>query len=298
MLTYRRTSIMESTAQTLVNTVNCVGVMGKGLAKAFKEREPDMFRAYKKICDGHLLEPGKLWLWRGVNSWVLNFPTKNHWRQPAKLEWIELGLQKFVAEYTMRGIREISFPRLGCGNGGLHWDEVRPVMEHYLKDVSIPVYIHDHTRDIGLPEHLEFIAQQLKQEHVQAVTFEGFLSAIKRMTEIGGNNLVELGSERPFQAHVDGEGNLSIEIDQSDMRLDPEDLRGIWMSFLGGVVTHEKAGWSRHESGGPILSMLSVLPMARPIEIERLNRKPETAVEFRPTSSVTPLIEHSQLSWV
>ena len=109
MLIYRRTSILESPAQTLVNTVNCVGVMGKGLAHAFKEREPDMFKAYKRICDQKALVPGKLWLWRGSGSWVLNFPTKVHWRNPSRLEWIEEGLAKFVAAFMEQGITEISF---------------------------------------------------------------------------------------------------------------------------------------------------------------------------------------------
>src|SRR6185369_4326034 len=129
MLIYRRTSILQSSAQTLVNTVNCVGVMGKGLAHAFKEREPSMFAAYKRICDEHRLEPGKLWLWRGSANWGLNFPTKVHWRNPSKLEWIEAGLEKFVAAYEAQGITEVSFPKLGCGNGNLDWEEVRPVME-------------------------------------------------------------------------------------------------------------------------------------------------------------------------
>ena len=124
MLTYRRTSLLESTAQTLVNTVNCVGVMGKGIALEFKKRQPDMFDAYKRICDKKLLTPGKLWLWRGNEHLTLNFPTKIHWRNPSKLEWIESGLRKFVENYKALGISEISFPRLGCGNGGLDWDDV------------------------------------------------------------------------------------------------------------------------------------------------------------------------------
>src|SRR5688572_4179635 len=110
MLIYRRTSLLESSAQTLVNTVNCVGVMGKGIAKEFKERDPAMFRAYKKICDDHLLEPGKLWLWHGADYWTLNFPTKIHWRNPSRIEWIEAGLRKFVSGYEKLGIRDISFP--------------------------------------------------------------------------------------------------------------------------------------------------------------------------------------------
>jgi O-acetyl-ADP-ribose deacetylase (regulator of RNase III) len=225
---------LESTAQTLVNTVNCVGVMGKGIAKEFKQRDPAMFQAYKKICDDKLLEPGKLWLWQGARGWVLNFPTKIHWRNPSKIEWIEAGLRKFVATYSDRGIREISFPRLGCGNGGLEWDDVKPLIEQYLNDLSIPVYIHDFMLDIGVPEHLEDISRRRREEGADADTFESFLAAIRRITEIGGD-LVELEGEKQFRASMDVEGNLDIETDVLGLRLEREDLRGVWLSLSNGL---------------------------------------------------------------
>ena len=124
MIIYHRTSLLKSTSQTVVNTVNCVGVMGKGLAAAFKKQYPEMFERYKNICDQKLLDVGKLWLWKGPDQWVLNFPTKKHWRSPSQIEWIEAGLQKFVDHYERQGIKEIAFPKLGCGNGNLDWDIV------------------------------------------------------------------------------------------------------------------------------------------------------------------------------
>jgi O-acetyl-ADP-ribose deacetylase (regulator of RNase III) len=142
MLIYRQTHLLESDAQTLVNPINCVGVMGKGLARAFKEREPEMFATYKRICEQKLLAPDKLWLWYGAASLILNFPTKQHWRNPSKLEWIEAGLEEFVRRYQELGIIEISFPQLGCGNGGLRWDDVRPLMEKHLGSLPIQIYIH------------------------------------------------------------------------------------------------------------------------------------------------------------
>lgn len=105
MLMYLRTSLLESNAQTVVNTVNCVGVMGKGIAAAFKQRYPDMFRSYRKLCNEKKLAPGKLWLWQNEAQWVLNFPTKNHWRNGSRLEWIEAGLERFVQEHEKRGDR-------------------------------------------------------------------------------------------------------------------------------------------------------------------------------------------------
>src|SRR5690606_34022385 len=131
---------------------------------------------YKRICDEGLLEPGKWWLWQGSDQWVLNFPTKKQWRSPSRLEWMEMGLEKFVANYQVRGITEIAFPRLGCGNGGLDWNDVKPLMESYLSPLPIPVYIHDFEVNIGLPEHLERLAEQVKPRlsDAQLGAFESF----------------------------------------------------------------------------------------------------------------------------
>lgn len=89
-----------------------------------------------------MLEPGKLYLWRKSEKWILLFPTKVHWRNPSKLEYIELGLKKFVDNWKKLGINSIAFPRLGCGNDNLNWNDVRPLMEKYLKDLPIDVYIY------------------------------------------------------------------------------------------------------------------------------------------------------------
>ena len=164
MLTYHRTSLLTSKAQTLVNTVNTHGVMGKGLAEQFKFRYPSMFEQYKRICSEGLLDIGKLWLWKGSEQWVLNFPTKRHWRYPSKMEFIERGLQKFVAEYDNRGIREIAFPRLGCGNGGLDWPDVRDLMERYLEPLPIKIYIHDYSVDLPSPEHLRSVQDSRRSQ--------------------------------------------------------------------------------------------------------------------------------------
>lgn len=283
MLIYRRTSILESSAQTVVNTVNCVGVMGKGLAHAYKEREPRMFAAYKRLCEQGLLQPGKLWLWRGRDNWVLNFPTKIHWRNPAKLEWIEAGLQKFVLAYEAQGIHEVSFPRLGCGNGGLDWEEVRPLMERYLAPLPIPVYIHDYTVDIGLPEHLETVAQTLRNEEGAEATFDSFLTALRRAIDLTGNNFVEIESSQPFEAEMIDMDDLRIRTEACSWTFEHEDLRGVWVSLQKGLVTKEKAGWSVQGGGRPLLSVLSVLPHVRPVQIQRSQRKePEIAVELTP----------------
>lgn len=133
----------SSPAQTLVNTVNTVGVMGKGIALEFKKRYLAMYEQYKKYCDDGSLTIGKLMLWRDEpDHWLLMFPTKTTWRKPSDLSYIEAGLKKFTDTYTDKGITSAAFPRLGCGNGGLNWEDVKPLMEKYLGPLSIPCYVY------------------------------------------------------------------------------------------------------------------------------------------------------------
>ena len=154
MIHYVRGDLFESPAQTLVNTVNTVGVMGKGIAKRFKTIFPDMFREYQMLCENDDLNVGQLYLYNGDHKNVLNFPTKKHWRNPSQVEWIEDGLRTFLGMYERSGISSISFPPLGCGNGGLDFaEEVRPVMEKYLSDANIPVFIHLYDKNESPPEH-------------------------------------------------------------------------------------------------------------------------------------------------
>src|SRR5208337_921933 len=145
------------------------------------------------------LEPGKLWLWKAPTQWVLNFPTKRHWRHPSRLEWIEAGLTKFVAEYERRGITEISFPRLGCGNGGLQWDAVRPIMERYLAELPITIYVHDHEVNIGRPEHLEASPARPAPTQIDR-SFEEFISALRNAVEERVGRFCMLDSRREFKA--------------------------------------------------------------------------------------------------
>lgn len=137
MITYKTGDIFSSSCDILVNPVNCVGVMGKGLALSFKKRDPEMFISYKEFCDQNLILPGILYL----KNNVLNFPTKKHWRDPSTLKYIELGLDKFIKSFEIKNIRSIAFPRLGCDNGGLVWSDVEPLMLKYLENLNIDIEI-------------------------------------------------------------------------------------------------------------------------------------------------------------
>lgn len=154
MLTYVVGDLFRSPAQVLVNTVNTVGVMGKGIAKTFKKVYPEMFEQYRDYCETGKLTVGKLWLYKTPNKWILNFPTKTTWRKPSELSYIKLGLETFVRSYAERGITSIAFPALGCGNGELNWEhQVRPVMEKYLKPLRIDVFIYLYRKSAAAPEH-------------------------------------------------------------------------------------------------------------------------------------------------
>lgn len=300
MLTYRRTSVLDSPAQTLVNTVNCVGVMGKGIAKAFKDRYPAMFIAYKRICDQNLLQPGKLWLWQGPDHSVLNFPTKMHWRAPSQIEWIDMGLQKFVASYESRGISSISFPRLGCGNGGLDWNEVRPLMERYLEPLPIDIYIHDYEQPIGLPEHLEDVARRVGAPPQPLLVFEDFLAQIGQVIDVADGHFQDLSTGQPFTASLD-DNALHLRAESISAALELDDLRGVWLSLLSGLVTTREAGWSDMHSGPMVLSLISLLPQVRALEIHRSRRADaEIALELKrlPTTTVSPPRgEQQEMSW-
>lgn len=155
MITYVDFSLFDSPAKVLVNTVNTVGVMGKGIAKEFKGIYPEMFTEYQQLCERGLLDIGDLWVYKTPHKWVLNFPTKKHWRSPSKPEYLEAGLQKFSQVYQEARITSISFPQLGCGNGELDWKtESKPLMEKYLKGLPIEIFIHVASSRTGFkPEH-------------------------------------------------------------------------------------------------------------------------------------------------
>ena len=153
-----RGDLFESNAQTLVNTVNCVGVMGKGVALQFKKRFPDMFAEYARRCRDGEVQLGEPYLWTPlVPPWVLNFPTKDHWRSVAKLQDIVDGLDYLREHYEGWGIESMAVPPLGCGEGQLDWHVVGPVLVRKLSEFNIDVELYaplDATeRDVG-PELL------------------------------------------------------------------------------------------------------------------------------------------------
>ena len=135
--------MFESRAQTLVNTVNCVGVMGKGVAAAFRKRFPAMYMDYVARCDRHEVQLGRPYLYSEPDPpHVLNFPTKQHWRAVSRLSDIVEGLDYLEEHYEAWGITSLAVPPLGCGNGGLEWRVVGPTLYQHLAQLQIPVELY------------------------------------------------------------------------------------------------------------------------------------------------------------
>jgi len=149
MIERTRGNLLEADAEALVNTVNTVGVMGKGIALQFKKAFPENFKAYRKACDAKELQPGTMLVVEsreltGNPRFIINFPTKRHWRGKSKMEDIESGLAALVEEIQNRGIQSVAVPPLGCGNGGLCWSDVLPRIESAFAELpGIRVLVYD-----------------------------------------------------------------------------------------------------------------------------------------------------------
>ena len=245
MITYVKGDLFESPAKVLVNTVNTVGVMGKGIAKTFKEVYPEMFREYQGYCRDGSLTVGKLWLYKTPHKWILNFPTKQHWRGKSRLEYIEAGLQKFAATYDRKLLLQVSFPMLGCGNGELDWDDVRPLMEQYLRPLPIDVYIHlyQQSKDF-VPEYRDVEAmKQWLQSEPRYLPFEEFL---EDLYSISGSGHSFTSVDEGLSFTVDADKNcqrLEFSTADCDFEFNRCDLEAIWESLrhVGMYTRHDFA---------------------------------------------------------
>lgn len=137
-------NIFTTKCQTIVNTVNCVGVMGAGIALECRLRYPVMYQKYSDLCKDEKINIGTLWIYKATERWILNFPTKQHWKYPTKEEYLHTGLRKFMATYEARGIESIAFPVLGAQNGGLEAAHSIEIMKSYLHHCSITVEIYEY----------------------------------------------------------------------------------------------------------------------------------------------------------
>lgn len=144
MIEYRTGDLLESGADILVNTVNCNGVMGKGIALQFKKKFPNMFVQYKDDCKMGKLEPGGIYVYHDQEQHIINFATKKNWWEPSEYKWIDDGLSNlkwFLDDYGKE--LSISIPALGCANGGLDWAIVKPMIQDSLGNLPHRLYIYE-----------------------------------------------------------------------------------------------------------------------------------------------------------
>ncbi len=213
MITYTQGNLIASDAEALVNTVNTVGVMGKGIALMFKEAFPDNYRAYQEACARGEVRVGRVFVVERQRltgpRWIINFPTKKHWRNPSKLEWVREGLKDLRRVISQHGIRSIAIPPLGAGNGGLDWAEVRPVIAAELADLDVAVTVYEPTsayQNVAKKEGVE------KPTPARALISE----LVRRYTVLGlGCSLLEIQKLAYFL-----DKSLKSELGVSPLRLD------------------------------------------------------------------------------
>ncbi len=285
MLRYLSSPLFSSPARVLVNTVNTVGVMGKGVALDFKKRYPPMFKAYKDFCDSGRFKVGQLWLYRTPNRWVLNFPTKESWRRPSKPEYVEAGLDKFVHTYAERGIDSISFPLLGCGNGGLDFDtQVRPLMESYLGKLPIPVFIHLRREGTSfVPEH-EW--PDLFESAPTPGTFGELWEDLRQLSD-RNLDLRTFTTETPYQlVEVTGDNLIFDRRSGSRVHIPVEDVDLLWsrMEAAGTVRSSEAPGRIGREYS-LVFPLLAELPYIGRVELAEdygeFHQRPSQGLQLR-----------------
>lgn len=150
MITYTTGNLLEANVDALVNTVNTVGVMGKGIALMFKEAYRDNFKSYEAACKSKRIEVGHVFVTRNPTllgpTWIVNFPTKKHWRHPSKMDWIVAGLKDLRQFILDKEIQSIAVPPLGSGNGGLEWHAVKKEIQKALGDLpNTQVFVYEPT---------------------------------------------------------------------------------------------------------------------------------------------------------
>lgn len=222
MITFTSGNLLDSGAEALVNTVNTVGVMGKGIALMFKDAFPENYRAYAAACKRDEVRVGRMFVTErqdlvGGPRWIVNFPTKKHWRHPSKIEWIVDGLRDLVAFVRTNQIGSIAIPPLGSGNGGLNWSIVRPMIEEAFASLpNVDVQVFEPVvqyQNVAKRDGKEALtpARALVVELVRRYMVLGLecsLLEIQKLAYFLERKLVDLSSDNPlqlqFKAHIYG----------------------------------------------------------------------------------------------
>lgn len=296
MITYVNISLFDSPAQALVNTVNTKGVMGKGIAAVFKKLYPKMYEQYRRLCDEKKLNIGVLHIYRTPNKIIVNFPTKKHWRNPSRVEYIEAGLEKFVQRYTDYGISSVSFPQLGCGNGELNWQaQVQPVMERYLRGLPIPVYIHLYRNPPNfVPERLDLSYDEHLHAERQRISTHQFWQDLQNLISKEFDQAYQLTLFGPT-VEINNEHILFKSFPENPVVIYREDMDDLWNSLrLRGTVGETDLPQTLRKNGVTpwLFELLQKLDYIQPIVLrEQSWRESSEGIQYVPRPETTPQAE-------
>lgn len=192
MIEYKSANLLESNADALVNTVNTVGVMGKGIALQFKNLFPNNYKLYAKACKAKEVQVGNLFITEeasllGGKKIIINFPTKTDWRKPSEYAYIESGLQELARVIKERDIKSVAIPPLGAGNGGLDWEKVKELINRYLSNIDSDIYIYQPNADIK---------EVLKKERVKLTPARAMLLSVLFDLVHSGEFVSEFAAEK------------------------------------------------------------------------------------------------------
>jgi len=275
--------ILQANAQALVNTVNCVGVMGRGIALQFRQAYPDNFRAYAQACRQGAVVPGQMFIHATGQpagpTHIINFPTKRHWRDKSRLDDIAAGLVALVAAVERLGIRAIAIPPLGCGLGGLDWAVVRPRIERAFADLAeVEVLLYEPT-DVRAAPPRAVALERPRMTPGRAVLI-GLMDQYLRGLMEPWVSLLEVHKLLYF-AQVAGEP-LRLRFVQAPFGPYAENLRHVLVAIEGHFISGYADGGDQPDKP------LELLPQAREEALRYLQEQPETRARF---AQVVDLVE-------
>ena len=244
--------------------------MGKGIALEFKRLYPDMFQAYRQSCKSNQFHIGDLLLYKSANKWILNFPTKAHWRQKSKLEYIEAGLDKFVKTYEIQGIQSISFPLLGCGYGDLDWEtQVRPIMESYLDALPVSVFIHFYKPDATF-QPTNISAHELQRRLLTETKKPAFADFWLSLCQLIGEQttITDIETHTKFRVSINSTPTATIQAELADHQAvwDKDQFADLWQRLHDrGYLMATDFPSALKPYGSSVVSLLAQLEHLHPV---------------------------------
>ena len=302
MIMYVSGNLFQSPAQVLVNTVNTVGVMGKGVAYEFKRLYPDMFVRYRGLCEKGQFAIGNLWLYRTPNKWILNFPTKKHWRNPSRLEYVTAGLDTFARNYVEMGVQSIAFPPLGCGNGQLDFEsQVQPEMERFLRNLPIEVFIYPTRDEPFVPEHEnpEAMREWLRSEPTSLPFSEVWEDLAELLRRRSTHETMTRGNPFTVRINSDPPGLTVSAAGGNRYRITYDTLMAFWQQLRTHGFSMRRIAPGIDRQMSYLIPIFSQLPYVKPVKVadryDRLGRGSVTGLQVLPFA-FNRAREHPQLS--